>query len=32
VSNQLGSLSGVTTVETSIILKVVKFSYEWEVI
>ena len=31
VSNQLGSLSGVTTVETSIILKVVKFSYEWEI-
>ncbi len=31
VSNQLGSLSGVSTVETSIILKVVKFSYEWEI-
>jgi Lrp/AsnC family transcriptional regulator for asnA, asnC and gidA len=31
VSNQLGSLAGVTTVETSIILKVVKFSYEWEI-
>jgi Lrp/AsnC family transcriptional regulator for asnA, asnC and gidA len=31
VSNELGALSGVTTVETSIILKVVKFSYEWEI-
>jgi Lrp/AsnC family transcriptional regulator for asnA, asnC and gidA len=30
VSEQLGSLAGVTGVETSIILRVDKFSYEWE--
>jgi Lrp/AsnC family transcriptional regulator for asnA, asnC and gidA len=31
VSETLGSLEGVTGVETSIILKVAKFSYEWEI-
>lgn len=31
VSHRLGGLSGVTRVETSLILKVAKFSYEWEV-
>jgi Lrp/AsnC family transcriptional regulator, regulator for asnA, asnC and gidA len=31
VTNKLGSLSGITSLETSIILKVVKFSYEWEI-
>jgi Lrp/AsnC family transcriptional regulator for asnA, asnC and gidA len=30
VSDRLGSLAGVTSVETSIILRVDKFSYEWE--
>jgi hypothetical protein len=30
VSEQLGGLAGVTGVETSIILRVDKFSYEWE--
>jgi Lrp/AsnC family transcriptional regulator for asnA, asnC and gidA len=30
VSNELGALPGVTRVETSIILRVDKFSYEWE--
>jgi Lrp/AsnC family transcriptional regulator, regulator for asnA, asnC and gidA len=32
VTDKLGSLSGITNLETSIILKVVKFSYEWEII
>ena len=31
VTTRLGALSGVTNLETSIILKVVKFSYEWEI-
>lgn len=31
VTDKLGVLSGITDVETSIILKVVKFSYEWEI-
>ena len=31
VTKRLGALSGVTDLETSIILKVVKFSYEWEI-
>ncbi|MDX6420375.1 MAG: hypothetical protein QOG28_4995 [Trebonia sp.] len=31
VTKRLGALSGVTNLETSIILKVVKFSYEWEI-
>jgi Lrp/AsnC family transcriptional regulator for asnA, asnC and gidA len=31
VSGRLGNLSGVTAVENSLILKVVKFSYEWQV-
>ena len=31
VSETLGSLGGVTQVETSVILKVEKFSYEWEI-
>lgn len=30
VTRKLGSLPGITDIETSIILKVVKFSYEWE--
>lgn len=30
VSEKLGGLTGVTSVETSIILRVGKFSYEWE--
>jgi Lrp/AsnC family transcriptional regulator for asnA, asnC and gidA len=30
VAQTLGSLDGVTHVETSLILKVAKFSYEWE--
>lgn len=32
VTDKLGALSGVTDVETSVILKVVKFSYEWEIV
>lgn len=32
VTDKLGSLSGITDIETSIILKVVKFSYEWEIV
>ncbi len=32
VTDKLGSLSGITSLETSIILKVVKFSYEWEIV
>jgi len=31
VSTTLGAMPGVTTVETSLILKVAKFSYEWEI-
>jgi Lrp/AsnC family transcriptional regulator, regulator for asnA, asnC and gidA len=31
VTGKLGKLSGITGLETSIILKVVKFSYEWEI-
>ena len=31
VSKKLGSLEGVTGVETSLILRVAKFSYEWEI-
>ncbi|GIF63953.1 transcriptional regulator [Asanoa ishikariensis] len=31
VSGRLGDLEGVTAVENSLILKVVKFSYEWQV-
>ena len=31
VTKRLGTLAGVTNLETSIILKVVKFSYEWEI-
>lgn len=31
VTKDLGSMEGVTQVETSIILRVAKFSYEWEV-
>jgi Lrp/AsnC family transcriptional regulator for asnA, asnC and gidA len=31
VSKKLGSRAGVTGVETSLILKVAKFSYEWEI-
>ena len=30
VTNQVGALAGVTKVETSLILRVAKFSYEWE--
>lgn len=32
VTHKLGALPGITDVETSIILKVVKFSYEWEIV
>jgi len=31
VSSKLGGMPGVTGVETSLILKVAKFSYEWEI-
>ena len=31
VTKKLGSLEGVTDAETSVILKVAKFSYEWEI-
>jgi Lrp/AsnC family transcriptional regulator, regulator for asnA, asnC and gidA len=31
VTDKLGGLSGISNLETSIILKVVKFSYEWEI-
>jgi Lrp/AsnC family transcriptional regulator, regulator for asnA, asnC and gidA len=31
ISNRLGNLEGITSLETSIILEVVKFSYEWEI-
>ncbi len=32
VTAKLGPLAGITDVETSIILKVIKFSYEWEIV
>jgi Lrp/AsnC family transcriptional regulator, regulator for asnA, asnC and gidA len=32
VTDKLGGLPGITNLETSIILKVVKFSYEWEIV
>lgn len=31
ISNRLGGLEGINSLETSIILDVVKFSYEWEI-
>lgn len=31
ISNRLGRMQGITGLETSIILEVVKFSYEWEI-
>jgi Lrp/AsnC family transcriptional regulator for asnA, asnC and gidA len=31
ISTRLGAMPGVTAVETSLILKVAKFSYEWEI-
>ena len=31
ISNRLGAMPGVSAVETSLILKVAKFSYEWEI-
>ena len=31
ISTRLGGMPGVTSVETSLILKVAKFSYEWEI-
>lgn len=31
ITDKLGGLSGITGLETSVILKVVKFSYEWEI-
>jgi Lrp/AsnC family transcriptional regulator for asnA, asnC and gidA len=31
ISNRLGRMKGITGLETSIILDVVKFSYEWEI-
>jgi Lrp/AsnC family transcriptional regulator, regulator for asnA, asnC and gidA len=31
ISNRLGRMQGITGVETSVILDVVKFSYEWEI-
>lgn len=31
VTNRIGSVTGVTGLETSLILKVPKFSYEWEI-
>ncbi len=31
VTDELGALPGVNDIETSVILKVVKFSYEWEI-
>ena len=31
VSTTLGGMPGVSAVETSLILKVAKFSYEWEI-
>lgn len=32
VTDKLGTIEGIEKVETSIILKVVKFSYEWEIV
>lgn len=32
VTKRLGPMKGITGIETSIILKVVKFSYEWEMV
>ncbi len=32
VTRKLGALPGITDIESSIILKVVKFSYEWEIV
>jgi Lrp/AsnC family transcriptional regulator, regulator for asnA, asnC and gidA len=31
ISNTLGQMQGITTLETSMIFEVVKFSYEWEI-
>ncbi len=31
ISNKLATLEGITDIETSLIMKVAKFSYEWEV-
>ena len=31
ISNKLGGMDGITSLETSMILDVVKFSYEWEI-
>ena len=31
ITGKLGTLPGISSLETSIILKVVKFSYEWEI-
>jgi Lrp/AsnC family transcriptional regulator for asnA, asnC and gidA len=31
ISNRLGRMEGITSLETSVILEVVKFSYEWEI-
>ncbi len=31
ISNRLGRMQGITGLETSVILEVVKFSYEWEI-
>lgn len=32
ITETLGAIEGITNVETSLILKVVKFAYEWEVV
>lgn len=32
ITDRLGSMPGITDLETSVILKVVKFSYEWEMV
>ncbi|MCW2586333.1 MAG: hypothetical protein JWN55_1849, partial [Frankiales bacterium] len=32
LTKRLGPMKGITGIETSIILKVVKFSYEWEMV
>jgi Lrp/AsnC family transcriptional regulator for asnA, asnC and gidA len=31
ISTRLGRMEGITSLETSVILDVVKFSYEWEI-
>jgi Lrp/AsnC family transcriptional regulator, regulator for asnA, asnC and gidA len=31
ITGKIGTLAGISSLETSIILKVVKFSYEWEI-